>query len=116
MTPNWDEPLIQRVVEITDSSDVILMGRKMTTDFVNYWENVLDNQPESREFIFAKKMVDMPKIVFTKTQKSVAGKKYNCGKRRCRYRCKQTQKYTRKRYDRLRRRRFCFIAHRSPSY
>ena len=78
MTPNWDQPLIQRVTEITDNSDTILMGRKMTADFVNYWGNVLDNQPESPEFPFAKKMVALPRVVFTKTQKSIAGKNANC--------------------------------------
>jgi hypothetical protein len=33
----------------------------MNDGFVNYWENILNNQPESPEYIFAKKMVDMPK-------------------------------------------------------
>ena len=63
----WDGGLETYVNAITDSSDTILLGRKMTDGFVNYWTDVVNNQPESREFSFARKMVDKPKIVFTKT-------------------------------------------------
>jgi dihydrofolate reductase len=61
-----DDKLYQYVNFLTDSSDTILMGRKMTDEFVNYWTNVLKN-PESPEYAFAKKMVDIPKVVFTRT-------------------------------------------------
>jgi dihydrofolate reductase len=63
----WDSGLEAYVNGLTDSSDTILLGRKMTDGFVNYWTDVVDNQPESREFPFARKMVDKPKVVFTKT-------------------------------------------------
>jgi len=71
MTRNLDEGVIARIVQITDSSDTILLGRKMTAGFINYWEAV---QPESPEFIFARKMVDTPKVVFSKTLTRVEGK------------------------------------------
>ena len=74
MTFNWNDDIVGFVNEFTDSGDTILMGRKMTNEFINYWENVVNNQPESPEFEFANKMVDMPKIVFSKTQKTIAGK------------------------------------------
>lgn len=57
----------QVVNSLIDSSDTILMGRKMTDDFMNYWENVVANQPGSPEFTFAKKMVETPKVVFSQT-------------------------------------------------
>ena len=66
-----DEGVIARIVQITDSSDTILLGRKMTEGFINYWESV---QPESPEYVFARKMVDTPKVVFSKTLKRVEGK------------------------------------------
>ena len=66
MTFNMDDKLIEYINLITDSSDTILMGRKMTDEFVNYWAGVLEN-PESPEYMFARKMVDYPKVVFTKT-------------------------------------------------
>ena len=53
--------------DLIDSSDTILMGRKMTDEFVKYWTDVVENQPESSWYEFAKKMVDTPKVVFTKT-------------------------------------------------
>jgi dihydrofolate reductase len=59
------------VNELVNSSDTILMGRKMTNEFVNYWENV---KSDSTEFPFAKKMINTPKIVFSKTIKSIVGK------------------------------------------
>src|SRR5215216_170423 len=66
MTFNMDDKIIEYINSITDSSDTILMGRKMTDGFVNYWTGVLEN-PESPEYVFARKMVDYPKVVFTKT-------------------------------------------------
>jgi len=61
-----DDKLLQDMNSLIDSSDTILMGRKMTDEFVNYWTEVTEN-PKSRDYAFAKKMVDTPKIVFTKT-------------------------------------------------
>ena len=63
----WDSDLEAYVFAFTDSADTILLGRKMTEGFVSYWTDIVDNQPESPEFSFAKKMVDKPKVVFTKT-------------------------------------------------
>ena len=68
MTFSEDEKLSSRINELTDSSDTILLGRKMTDGFVDYWTSVLEN-PESAEYVFAKKMVNTPKIVFSKTIK-----------------------------------------------
>lgn len=61
-----DEKITNRINELTDSSDTILLGRKMTDGFIDYWTSVLDN-PESPEYLFAKKMIDIPKIVFSRT-------------------------------------------------
>lgn len=52
---------------LADTSDTILLGRKMTEGFVNYWTDIVDHKPESPEFSFAQKMVNTPKVVFTKT-------------------------------------------------
>ena len=66
MSWDEDEDRIKYVNELTDSSGTILLGRKMTDGFVNYWQSALD-KPESPEYNFAKKMIDIPKVVFTKT-------------------------------------------------
>ena len=67
MTWDQDDKLIQFINSLIDSSDTILLGRKMTDGFVSYWENVVNNKPDSPDFSLAKKMVDTPKVVFTKT-------------------------------------------------
>lgn len=69
-----DDELLQFISSLTDTSDTILLGRKMTVGFINYWEDVVNNQPDSPEFSFAEKMVNTPKIVFSKTLKSISGK------------------------------------------
>jgi len=66
MTFGEDEEMWAQVTALTDSSDTILMGRKMTDGFIDYWTSVLDN-PESPEYSFARKMIDIPKVVFSKT-------------------------------------------------
>jgi dihydrofolate reductase len=50
------------------------MGRKMTEVFISYWENLVNNQPGSPGFQFAQKLVNIPKIVFSKTITTVTGK------------------------------------------
>ncbi|MEO5998717.1 MAG: dihydrofolate reductase family protein [Chitinophagaceae bacterium] len=60
--------------DLIDSVDTLLMGRKMTEEFITYWENMVNNQPDSPWFSFAQKMVNIPKIVLSKTITSIAGK------------------------------------------
>ena len=71
MSRNLDDKLIAFIVHLTDTSDTILLGRKMTPGFISYWESV---KPDSPEASFARKMVDYPKVVFSKTLKRVDGK------------------------------------------
>ena len=66
MTLDIDEEQRELENSLADSADTILMGRKMTEGFVNYWTNEVKN-PESPWAFLAKRMVEYPKIVFTKT-------------------------------------------------
>jgi dihydrofolate reductase len=68
-----DHKLLNFINHLTDTSDTILLGRKMTPGFVQYWEQVT-TKPDSPEYTFARKMVDTPKIVFSKTLRHVEGK------------------------------------------
>jgi dihydrofolate reductase len=54
------------VNELTDSIDTILLGRKMTDVFISYWSDVI-NKPDDPWYALAKKMIEIPKVVFTKT-------------------------------------------------
>jgi dihydrofolate reductase len=71
MTWEHDQKLLAFINQLTDTSDTILMGRKMTEGFVNYWESV---KPDSPEYEFAQKMVKTPKVVFSRTTKKLEGK------------------------------------------
>jgi dihydrofolate reductase len=73
MTWDMDEKLIAFINHLTDTSDTILLGRKMTEGFIKYWEQVL-TQPDSAEYEFAQKMVNIPKIVFSRTLTKVEGR------------------------------------------
>jgi dihydrofolate reductase len=73
MTFDMDEALLAFVNHLTDTSDAILLGRKMTDGFIKYWEGVL-TRPDDPERAFAEKMVGFPKVVFSKTLERVDGR------------------------------------------
>jgi dihydrofolate reductase len=63
---NWDDNLKEYVNELTDSVDTILLGRRMTEGFISYWSDVM-TKSDDPWYAFAKKMIEIPKVVFTKT-------------------------------------------------
>jgi dihydrofolate reductase len=65
MTWNPDDELIAFMSSLIDSSDTLLIGRKLADGgFIKFWENEAVNKPDHP---FAKKIVDIPKVVFTTT-------------------------------------------------
>ena len=74
---NIDPKLKDFIDLLTDSSDTILLGRKMTEGFVNYWESV---KPDNPEFSLAQKMVNTPKVIFSKTLDKPFGKNTSLAK------------------------------------
>ena len=69
-----DEAGFQKIIELAESCDTILLGRKMTREFIDHWENVVDNQPDSPTQPLAQLMVNMRKITFSRTQTAIAGR------------------------------------------
>jgi len=63
---NWSDDIKKYVGDLTESVDTILLGRKMTDGFITHWSNVLNN-PTDPEYYAAKKFIDYPKVVFTRT-------------------------------------------------
>ena len=61
-----DDKLNEYVNELTDTVDTIILGRKMTDVFISYWSDVM-SKPDEPWNAFAKKMIEIPKVVFTKT-------------------------------------------------
>jgi dihydrofolate reductase len=66
MVWDGDKKLKEYENRLHEPVNTILLGRKMTNEFVSYWSNVL-NKPDDPEYTFAKKMIETPKIVFTKS-------------------------------------------------
>lgn len=64
MTWYPDDELLAFMNSNCDTADTLLLGRKMTDGFVRYWESTADKDPQN---VFAKKMADIQKVVFTKT-------------------------------------------------
>ena len=62
----WDDNDIKYLNEITESVDTIIMGRKIVDEFIPYWTEVM-NKSDDPWYAFAKKMIETPKVVFTKT-------------------------------------------------
>jgi len=61
-----DDELRKFAYKLTEPVDTILLGRKMTDVFISFWLNVM-NKPDDPWHAFAKKMIETPKVVFTKT-------------------------------------------------
>jgi dihydrofolate reductase len=71
MTWDWDDKLKKFVGDLTESVDTIILGRKMTDNFVSAWTGISRN-PDDENYTFAQKMIETPKYVFSKTlEKSV---------------------------------------------
>lgn len=61
-----DDKINKYVNELTESFDTILLGRRMADGFISYWSDVI-NKPDDPWYALAKKMIEIPKVVFTKT-------------------------------------------------
>ena len=72
ITFDQDDKLLSFTNHLTDTSDTILLGRKMTDGFVKHWEHVI-TQPNSPQYSLGQKMVRIPKIAFSKTVTKVEG-------------------------------------------
>jgi dihydrofolate reductase len=70
---DWDDKLKKYVFKLTEPVDTIILGRKMTDGFISYWSDVM-TKPNDPSYAYAKKMIEIPKVVFTKTQKIAVGK------------------------------------------
>jgi dihydrofolate reductase len=69
MVWDWDDKLKKYVFELTEPVDTIILGRKMTDGFVSYWSDIMMTKRADPFYEFSKKMIETPKVVFTKTLK-----------------------------------------------
>jgi dihydrofolate reductase len=61
----WEE-IRSYVLNLLDTSDTILIGRKLAVDYIPYWENVY-TKPDDPMYETAQRIVKAKKVVFTKT-------------------------------------------------
>jgi dihydrofolate reductase len=75
---DWDDRLKAFAYPLRDGSDTILMGRKLAEVFIPHFEGTVSNMQaehgDNEKFAYANRMVSMPKIIFSKTIKTFAGK------------------------------------------
>ena len=64
MTWNPDDEFLDFIKSHFDSTGTLLLGRKLADGFIEHWEKTAVNNPDHP---FAKKIVDLQKVVFTKT-------------------------------------------------
>jgi dihydrofolate reductase len=67
MTWDWDQKLKDFVTAFTEPVDTILLGRKMAGGFIQHWTNVTNNPDDEENLSAAKKFVETPKVVFSRT-------------------------------------------------
>jgi dihydrofolate reductase len=61
----WEE-IRKYVLDLFDSTDTILIGRKLAIDYIPYWQGVFENSDDTMHEV-ATRIVAAKKIVFTKT-------------------------------------------------
>jgi dihydrofolate reductase len=78
---DWDDKLKAFAYPLRDTSDTILLGRKMAQTFIPHFEETVNtlkpgngDKALDERFDYANRMVNMPKIVFTKTIKTLPGR------------------------------------------
>jgi dihydrofolate reductase len=65
MTQGMDKDLMNLIMQIHEPVDCIILGRKLAEGFIPYWTAAVADPKTDNAF--ARKMVDTPKVVFTKT-------------------------------------------------
>lgn len=66
ITWTQDRDFIDCANSLIDTSDTIVMGRNLAEGFIPYWTDIT-TRPDDPQYHFAKKMIDTPKVVFSKT-------------------------------------------------
>lgn len=63
----------QPVIDLAATCDTLLIGRKLGQGFIDTWEDTYNNAPGSPWHPLAEKIVQMRKIVFSRTQTAISG-------------------------------------------
>ena len=66
ITMPWTDDINSYVGEIVDSSDTIILGRKLAEGFIPHWANVA-TEPDHPEYTGGLQFTNTPKVVFSQT-------------------------------------------------
>ncbi len=68
----WDlDGIKQYVLDLSDTSDTIIIGRKLAVDYIPYWQDTYTKKDDPM-YDFAVRIVNAKKVVFTKSlEKSI---------------------------------------------
>jgi len=63
----WDlDGIKQYVIDLFDTSDTIIIGRKLAVDYIPFWQDTF-TKPDDPMYDFATRIVNAKKVVFTHT-------------------------------------------------
>lgn len=66
----WDDALVARFNSFVESAGGILLSRKILEGgYLKHWSGLAEKHPRMEAFAFARKIVDLPKVVFSRTLK-----------------------------------------------
>jgi len=71
MVWNWDNELKKYIFNLTRPVDCILLGKNLANVFIDTWQQRLKEKSTDS---FARKMVDTPKVVFSRTMNKISWK------------------------------------------
>jgi dihydrofolate reductase len=61
----WDE-IKEYVLDLIDTTDTIIIGRKLAVDYIPYWQNVV-KKPGDQMYALAQRIVRARKVIFSKS-------------------------------------------------
>jgi len=67
-----DEAGFQKIIDLAASSDTLLAGRKLAQGFMDHWQKAAESPQDSPQKIFGQLVVNMRKIVFTRSGAAIS--------------------------------------------
>lgn len=61
----------QPVIDLASDCDTVLLGRKMSQEYINHWQSLHETQPDNE---LARILANQRQIVFSRSQTTISGK------------------------------------------
>jgi dihydrofolate reductase len=71
--PTWTAALLTRFNQFFDEADCILLSSKLAVGYIDHWTKMARQFPRESPFAFAHRIVEMRKVVFSKSGHDVTG-------------------------------------------